>query len=128
MMPISGLTDNALTVLRNRYLAKDEHGEPVEAPEELFRRVARNLVLIDILYEEEVYDRAGGQPKDLAATAGTPASKLAPPYTSYDLSTLAHAYRGLASHGHMKIAFPKVLELLGDRRPALAARGTGSTK
>ena len=136
MMPISGLTENALTVLRNRYLVKDEHGEPVEAPEELFRRVARNLVLIDLLYEQEVYDRAGGQPKDLAATAGTPAAdargagrsaaaKLAPPYTSYDLSTLAHAYRGLASHGHMKVAFPKVLELLGDRRPALAAREDG---
>ncbi|MFW6158312.1 MAG: adenosylcobalamin-dependent ribonucleoside-diphosphate reductase [Planctomycetota bacterium] len=34
------LTPNAETVLQHRYLAKDERGEVVETPEEMFRRVA----------------------------------------------------------------------------------------
>ena len=37
------LSDNARVVLERRYLAKDEHGRVVETPEQLFRRVARNI-------------------------------------------------------------------------------------
>ncbi|MGW8180759.1 MAG: ribonucleotide reductase N-terminal alpha domain-containing protein, partial [bacterium] len=32
------LSDNALTVLRARYLLKDESGKVIETPEEMFRR------------------------------------------------------------------------------------------
>jgi ribonucleoside-diphosphate reductase alpha chain len=35
------LTDNSLTVLRRRYLAKDKLGRVIETPQELFRRVAK---------------------------------------------------------------------------------------
>ena len=34
------LSPNALTVLRRRYLKKDEQGNIMETPEEMFRRVA----------------------------------------------------------------------------------------
>ncbi len=37
------LSENALRVLESRYLAKDERGEIMETPEELFRRVARHI-------------------------------------------------------------------------------------
>jgi ribonucleoside-diphosphate reductase alpha chain len=37
------LTENALTVLRARYLRRDASGQVVETPEELFRRVARSI-------------------------------------------------------------------------------------
>lgn len=37
------ITANSLEVLRRRYLAKDRKGEIVETPDEMFRRVARNL-------------------------------------------------------------------------------------
>ena len=37
------LSDNARLVLARRYLAKDDGGQPVETPEELFRRVALNI-------------------------------------------------------------------------------------
>jgi ribonucleoside-diphosphate reductase alpha chain len=37
------LSENALTVLRTRYLRRDTNDQVVEAPEELFRRVARSV-------------------------------------------------------------------------------------
>ena len=44
------LTDNALTVLEKRALRKDEKGEIVETPEELFRRVAKFIASADKKY------------------------------------------------------------------------------
>ena len=37
------LTDNAITVLKRRYLVKDDSGQPVESPQDLFWRVARTV-------------------------------------------------------------------------------------
>ena len=37
------LSKNALTVLQRRYLARDERGEPMETPEDMFRRVAKHI-------------------------------------------------------------------------------------
>lgn len=42
-----GLTGNALEVLRNRYLDRNESGEVVESPEGLFRRVAHAIASVE---------------------------------------------------------------------------------
>ncbi len=42
--------DNSLTVLKKRYLKKNEKGEVVETPEEMFWRVAKNIAKMDKLY------------------------------------------------------------------------------
>jgi ribonucleoside-diphosphate reductase alpha chain len=47
---VAQLTPNALTVLKKRYLKKDLQGEVIETPEELFRRVARNIAQADLNY------------------------------------------------------------------------------
>src|SRR5689334_19702012 len=44
------LNANALTVLERRYLVKDEHGKPVERPQDLFWRVARTIAAPDRAY------------------------------------------------------------------------------
>lgn len=44
------LSPNALTVLARRYLIKDEKGNPVETPEDLFWRVARTIAEPDARY------------------------------------------------------------------------------
>ncbi len=46
------LSENALVVARNRYLKKDETGEIVETPEEMFRRVAHNVALANEEYDD----------------------------------------------------------------------------
>lgn len=57
------LTENALTVLKARYLLKDEHGSIIETPEEMFRRVASAIASAEkvyggdpLLWEERFYE------------------------------------------------------------------------
>jgi len=49
-MEVAQFTPNALTVLKKRYLKKDPQGQVVETPEELFRRVAKNIAQADLYY------------------------------------------------------------------------------
>jgi ribonucleoside-diphosphate reductase alpha chain len=44
------LNANALTVLEKRYLVKDDHGKPIEKPEDLFWRVATTIAAPDKAY------------------------------------------------------------------------------
>ena len=51
------LTENALTLLRLRYLRRNEYGEIIETPEEMFRRVAHAIAIVEKKYgknEEEI--------------------------------------------------------------------------
>jgi ribonucleoside-diphosphate reductase alpha chain len=52
-MELAQLTPNAMTVLKKRYLQKDPQGNVVETPEELFRRVAKNIAQADRFYHAE---------------------------------------------------------------------------
>jgi ribonucleoside-diphosphate reductase alpha chain len=49
-IPAGALSTNARTVLQKRYLIKDERGNPVESPEELFWRVATVVAEADRRY------------------------------------------------------------------------------
>ena len=52
---ISGieLSENALRVLERRYLGKDGEGNPVETPQELFRRVARHIASAESAFDPD---------------------------------------------------------------------------
>ncbi|MGC9058394.1 MAG: vitamin B12-dependent ribonucleotide reductase [Candidatus Nanoarchaeia archaeon] len=49
-----GLSQAALTILTGRYLAKNEHGEIIESPEELFWRVAWNIACAEVFYKYNI--------------------------------------------------------------------------
>ena len=53
-MGLVHLTKNALTVLEKRYLQKDLQGNVNETPEELFRRVAKNVGQADRIYNPQM--------------------------------------------------------------------------
>ena len=53
------LSENALTVLRRRYLLKDADGRPAEEPADMFRRVAENIAQAEARFLDS---RAGPPP------------------------------------------------------------------
>jgi len=53
-MGLVHLTQNALTVLEKRYLQRDVQGNVNETPEELFRRVAKNIAQADQIYNPQM--------------------------------------------------------------------------
>jgi ribonucleoside-diphosphate reductase alpha chain len=57
----AALTDIALTVLKKRYLIKDDQGRATETPETMFRRVADTIAEVDARYgatREQVLERS----------------------------------------------------------------------
>ena len=48
-----GFSENALRVLRARYLKKDEQGRVTESPRDLFRRVARAIADVETRYDDD---------------------------------------------------------------------------
>ncbi len=47
------LSENSLTVLKSRYLKRDADGNPTEQPEDMIRRVAKNIAKADIAYKQD---------------------------------------------------------------------------
>ena len=55
------LSENSKIVMEKRYLAKNDKGEVIESPEDLFKRVAKFIASADFIYsksEEEVNETA----------------------------------------------------------------------
>jgi Oxygen-sensitive ribonucleoside-triphosphate reductase len=95
------LSLNAIKVLESRYLLKNEKGEVIETPGQMFERVSKYIALIDILYDELIYDINGSQRpwevKDVKEHTLT--------YWEYDM--IKRAYSIMNFEGRMKVPFER---------------------
>ena len=112
---------NALRVLASRYLIKNEKGEIIESPRELFERVSILAVIPDLLYDERVFDREGSHRQDPKAV-GKYLTKLDDyngklavgrfKLNKYHFERLLNLYRELAEKGQMRVSIDEVVEML----------------
>lgn len=49
------LTENALVVLKKRYLRKDSKGNVIETPEQLFQRVAHHIASAELIFDKNAH-------------------------------------------------------------------------
>lgn len=69
-------SENAIAVLQRRYLRKDATGKPIETANDMFWRVARNIALMDMLYDSRVYSGKGpGTSSDKTGSRGVRGAK-----------------------------------------------------
>jgi ribonucleoside-diphosphate reductase alpha chain len=81
------LTDIARTVLKKRYLIKDEHGNVIETPETMFHRVADYIAAVDARY--------GASPQDVSVRAERFYQLMTQGYFEPNSPTLMNAGRPL---------------------------------
>lgn len=107
------LTLNAVTVLRSRYLLRDEHGNVVETPKQMLMRVARYIGLVDVFYWSDVYDEDGKQPVKQVKEFKYRPSKAN--LSNYELEMMKRLYNRLGREGRMRVSFERLLALVEER-------------
>ncbi len=114
---------NTIKVLKARYLLKDEEGNVTESTGELFRRVARHLALVEILYHEKVFDKDRGQRvKELPELEGLPKKAKDMMLNINNVRMLHKAYQRLNLRKHMKVTFNELLEILKNKWDEIKAK------
>ncbi|EQD53736.1 ribonucleotide-diphosphate reductase subunit alpha, partial [mine drainage metagenome] len=99
-----GVTDdlklllNAVKVLESRYLLKDELGNVIETPRELFHRVAYNVGIIEYIYEFMKNTSHNGSRLTLG---------------ELQESTLRRGFGNLRKEGYVKDSFESFMEKAG---------------
>ena len=112
---------NALRVLASRYLMKNERGEIIESPRELYERVSALAVIPDLLYDERIFDKNGNYEQNPKAIERY-LSKLDEydgklsigrfKLNKYHFERLLNLYRELAERGKMKVSIDDVVKTL----------------
>jgi ribonucleoside-diphosphate reductase alpha chain len=108
------LSDSALQILKKRYLRKDETGEVIETPEEMFWRVSKNIALMDVLYHPGVYKR--NKSKKSGVETGTQQNLTVSGFqfeiNEWDRATLKMAFERIVAEGLTKATWEEVQEIV----------------
>ena len=112
---------NSLRVLSSRYLLRNENNEIIEAPKQMFERVAILVAIPDLLHDPLIFHISGGYEQNIAeATAYYDKIsdfdlklKIGSYYLNkYHFDSIIRLYTQLASKGQMKISFKDLLKLI----------------
>ncbi|MEM3238159.1 MAG: ribonucleotide reductase N-terminal alpha domain-containing protein, partial [Thermoplasmata archaeon] len=106
------LNVNAIKVLESRYLLKDDFGRVIETPREMFYRVARYVGLVEILYDEQVYDINKKQ-KDRDTSYMYENKKIR--LSRFEKEMLLRAFDSLNKEHAMKVNFEDMLNILDEK-------------
>jgi ribonucleoside-diphosphate reductase alpha chain len=124
--PVSKKFDlNCLRVLASRYLFRNGKNEIIESPTQMFERVAILVVIGDILYDSQVFDKAGNTNQDIDEAESYLEKLDAFDYkfkvgdyylNKWHFRSLINHYVTLANKGQMKISFKELLTLLAAKK------------
>jgi ribonucleoside-diphosphate reductase alpha chain len=109
---------NALRVLVARYLKKNEKGEVIESPKELFTRVAVHGTLPSLFYDSKVYKKSKTAKKEYEPEDFDPKKHDGQfsigsfPLNEYHMEAVKRLYDRFAKEGHMKVTWKGFLKLL----------------
>lgn len=103
---------NAIKVLEARYLLKDDNGRVIETPREMFYRVARYVGLIEILYDEQVYDLNRKQ-KERESSYLYENKKIH--LSRFEREMLLRAFNSMNREHSMKVNFEDLLKILDEK-------------
>lgn len=109
---------NALRVLVARYLRKDDDGQVIESPKELFTRVAVHGALPSLFYDTKVFKKSGKKQLDIVVEpfdAKAFDGKISIGKYSlnqYHLVALHRLYFRYARNGQMKVSWKEFLTLI----------------
>ena len=109
---------NSIRVLASRYLMRNNDGKILETPSDMFRRVSATVTLSDILYDDAVFDKDGGQKIHDVETITDEAMSDTELHigdcaiNKYHVRSLRLQHERLSEQGQMKVSFEHVCEML----------------
>ena len=124
--PVSKKFDlNCLRVLASRYLFRNGKNEIIESPTQMFERVAILVGIGDILYDSQIFDKAGNINQNIDEAESYLEKLDAFDYkfkvgdyylNKWHFRSLINHYVTLATKGQMKVSFKELLTLLAAKK------------
>lgn len=115
---------NSLRVLSSRYLLRDNNGEIVEGPKQLFERVAILVAISDIIHDIRVFDNGGNHIQQNLSEAEQYYMKLddfdnklkigSYYLNKYHFEALVRTYIDEVKIGKMKLSFKELLRMIAE--------------
>jgi ribonucleoside-diphosphate reductase alpha chain len=114
---------NSLRVLAARYLLRDNNGEIIEGPKQMFERVAILVALPDVLHDSQLFNLTGDYNQNIEEAEKYYAKiddfdlklKIGDYYLNkYHFESLIRHYVSLAKIGRMKVSFKELLRMMAE--------------
>src|SRR5215203_4413339 len=116
---------NSLRVLAARYLLRDNNGEIIEGPKQMFERVAILVALPDVLHDSQLFNLTGRHNQNIEDAEKYYAKiddfdlklKIGDYYLNkYHFESLIRHYVSLAKIGRMKVGFKELLRMIAESK------------